>query len=108
MTDRQRPSPAELQLMYRKVGTVPAVSAALGVAYETARQWLLDAGVELRAKGRPSTNAETLDQNELVSRYGAGESIATIGKAYKVSPTTVRKRLLDAGVTLRPRPGWPA
>ena len=28
------------------------------------------------------------------------------GKAFGVSPTTVRSRLLEAGVSLRPRPGW--
>ena len=108
MNEHQRPSADELRRLYRRLGSIPRVSESLGVAYETARQWLLDAGAELRTKGRPSTNAETLDRNELVSRYVAGESIATIGKAYKVSPTTVRKRLLDAGVTLRRRPGWPA
>ncbi len=106
MTERQRPLPAELRSLYRNAGSVPAVATELGVAYETARQWLLEAGVELKAKGRPSARAASLDETTLVDRYISGESIATIGHDLGVSPTTVRKRLLDAGVALRPRPGW--
>jgi hypothetical protein len=90
------------------LGSIPLVAAELGVAYETARQRLLEAGVELKAKGRPSARAASLDEAELIDRYHAGESIATIGHDLGVSPTTIRKRLLDAGVPLRPRPGWPS
>jgi DNA-directed RNA polymerase specialized sigma24 family protein len=102
----RRPSSTELKTLYRTAGSVPTVAAELGVAYETARQWLLEAGVELRPKGRPSARAASLEESVLVERYSAGESIATIGHDLGVSPTTVRKRLLDAGVALRPRPGW--
>jgi transposase-like protein len=104
---QRRPSPSALRALYRGAGSIPAVAAKLGVAYETARQWLLEAGVELKAKGRPSVNAASLDRPTLVQRYTSGESIASIGHDLGVSPTTVRKRLLDAGVPLRPRPGWP-
>jgi hypothetical protein len=103
---QHRPPPASLQRLYRSAGSVPAVAAELGIAYETARQWLLEAGVQLKAKGRPSVRAASLDEAALIERYNAGESIATIGHHLGVSPTTVRKRLLDAGVSLRPRPGW--
>jgi len=96
-----------MKTVYRTAGSVPAVAAELGVAYETARQWLLEAGVELKRKGRPSDRAASLDDEALIERYNAGESIATLGHDLGVSPTTVRKRLLDAGVALRPRPGWP-
>lgn len=101
-----RPTDSALRAHYRRLGTITRVAEELGVAYETARQWLLEAGVELKAKGRPSARAASLDESTLVSRYSAGESIATIGLDLGVSPTTVRKRLLDAGVALRPRPGW--
>jgi predicted transcriptional regulator len=102
----RRPSSTELKTLYRTAGSVPTVAAELGVAYETARQWLLEAGVEMKAKGRPSARAASLDEAALAERYYAGESIATIGHDLGVSPTTIRKRLLDAGVALRPRPGW--
>src|SRR5262245_6397912 len=103
---RRRPSPAELSRRYERVKSVPAVAEQLGVAYETARHWLLEAGIELRNRGRPSAAAERLDAEELTKRYKSGESIATIGAALGVSPTTVRKRLIDAGVSLRARRGW--
>jgi DNA-directed RNA polymerase specialized sigma24 family protein len=47
-----------------------------------------------------------LDVNLLAKRYAAGESIGQLGTAFGVSSGTVRTRLRQAGVTLRPRPGW--
>jgi hypothetical protein len=101
-----RPSKRDLTATYRRLRSVPALADELGVAYETARRWLVDAGVELQGKGRPSTKARALDVKALVKRYRAGESIATLGAAFGVSPETVRTRLIEAGVTLRPRRGW--
>jgi transposase len=101
-----RPSPRQLKQMYRRLGSIPAVASELGVAFETARRWLMAAEVELKAKGRPSRAAAKLDDRVLVARYERGESIATIGAALGVSPTTVRTRLRKAGIQLRERTGW--
>jgi transposase len=101
-----RPPSRSLRVLYGRLGSVPAVARDLGVAYETARRWLVDAGVELRPKGRPSKAAEMLNVKALSRRYVAGESIAALGAAFGVSPATVRERLLEAGVELRRRPGW--
>ena len=92
--------------MYFQLGSIPAVARELGVAFETARRWLQDAGVELLPKGRPSESARHLKIAALARRYKAGESIATIGAAFGVSPATIRARLIEAGVELRPRRGW--
>ena len=101
-----RPKPRELSAAYRRLGSVPAVAAELGVAYETARRWLLEADVPLRSKGQPTKASGRLDIEEMSARYRAGESIASLGAAHGVSPSTIRARLIDAGVDLRPRPGW--
>jgi hypothetical protein len=101
-----RPSEAELHASYRRLGSIPAVAGDLGVAFETARRWLADAGVSLHQKGRPSPKAASLDSSTLARRYEDGESIAQLGLAFGVSPATVRSRLIKAGVELRPRPGW--
>jgi transposase-like protein len=101
-----RPTSRELKQAYRQLGSVAAVAAKLGVAYETARQWLRSAGVELRPKGRPSERAPELDVKMLVARYRKGESIAALAESVGVSPNTVRNRLLAAGVTPRRRRGW--
>jgi len=101
-----RPTPRELKQAYRRLGSIAAVADELGVAYETARQWLRNAGVELRAKGRPSEHAPQLDVKKLAARYRRGESIAALAESEGVSPNTVRNRLLAAGVTPRPRNGW--
>ena len=102
----QRPSDRQLAASYRRLGSVPAVASELGVAFETARRWLLDAGVQTQRKGRPSAKAESLNTAVLTKHYEAGASIATLGTRFGVSPATVRARLLDAGVQLRPRRGW--
>lgn len=102
----ERPSARQLARSYRRLGGVPAVAAELGVAFETARRWLMDAGVELQPKGRPSHAAASLNTPMLTRRYHAGESIAALGASYGVSPATVRARLIAAGVELRPRRGW--
>lgn len=101
-----RPTSHELNQTYRRLGSVAAVAGELGVAYETARQWLRSAGVELRAKGRPSEHAPQLDVKKLAARYRKGESIAALAESEGVSPNTVRNRLLAAGVPPRPRRGW--
>lgn len=104
MTDR--PSATQLARAYRVGKNVKAVADEYGVAFETARRWLVEAGIELRAKGRPSPRAAKLPIRDLKRRYLAGESIAQLGHAFGVSPATVRSRLIEAGVKLRPRPGW--
>lgn len=101
-----RPTSSALQVAYRRAGTVAGVADEFGVSFETARRWLHDARVELKHKGRPSRKADELPASELKRRYLAGESIAQLGRRFDVSPTTVRSRLLGAGVELRPRPGW--
>ena len=108
MMTRMTPRPTDRQLAasYRRLGSVPALAAELGVAFETARRWLMNAGVELQPKGRPSKKAHKLDPVVLTKRYASGDSIAALGEAFGVSPATVRARLMAAGVELRPRRGW--
>jgi hypothetical protein len=102
----RRPTKKELADSYGRLGSVPAVAGEFGVAFETARRWLLDAGVELQRKGRPSSAANNMPTQEIKRRYLKGDSIAQLGHAFGVSPATVRSRLIEAGVELRPRPGW--
>lgn len=100
------PTKLELARVYRRAGSVAGVAAELGVAFETARRWLLDAGVALRGQGRPSPGAGSATVETIVERYRAGESFAAIARDLDISPNTVRNRLMAAGEPLRPRPGW--
>ena len=106
MTREHRPGRAELRRLYRTSRSIPAVASELGVAYETARQWLIDAGIKLGSRGRPSKAASKLDTSQLQRAYGSGATLAELGEKFAVSPTTIRKRLIDSGVELRPRRGW--
>lgn len=101
-----RPDRRRLAAIYQRHGSVAGVATDLGVAYETARRWLRNAGVELQGRGRPSARARTASVTEMIERYREGESVAAIASTMNVSPNTVRNRLVDAGETLRPRPGW--
>ncbi|MEQ8438058.1 MAG: hypothetical protein RIB65_11240 [Ilumatobacter fluminis] len=101
-----RPDSRQLDMIYQRQGSVAGAAAELDVAYETARRWLRDAGVELQGRGRPSPGAGAAPVNEMIERYRSGESFVTIASAMDVSPNTVRNRLIDAGEQLRPRPGW--
>ena len=101
-----RPTQRQLKQAYGRLRSINAVARELDVAYETARQWLQNAGVELRPKGRPSDHAAELDTKKLTARYRNGESIAALAASVGVSPNTVRNRLLAAGITPRPRRGW--
>ena len=91
---------------YRRAGSVAGVAAEFGVAYETARRWLVGAGVTLQTPGRPSREASSAPVDVIIERYRAGESFAAIASDLNVSPNTVRNRLIAAGEPLRPRPGW--
>lgn len=102
----ERPTKRELTRVYRRAGSVAGVAAELGVAYETARRRLLEAGVALRGQGRPSPGAGSVPVETIIERYRAGESFAAIASDLNVSPNTVRNRLMAAGGPLRPRPGW--
>lgn len=100
------PDRHHLAACYRRHGSIAGVAAEFGVAYETARRWLRDAGIALRPRGRPSPSAGTASVDQIIERYRSGESVATIASTIDVSPNTVRNRLIDAGEPLRPRPGW--
>jgi DNA-binding CsgD family transcriptional regulator len=43
---------------------------------------------------------------EAIKAYENGDSLATIGARMGVSPYTIRRALLGAGVSIRQRPGW--
>lgn len=101
-----RPNNRSLASTYRRRGTVAAVADDLGVSFETARQWLLAAGVELRAPGRPCLDPGKVQVDEIIKRYRQGESFATIAASLNVSPNTIRNRLIEAGIPLRSRYGW--
>jgi uncharacterized protein (DUF433 family) len=62
----------------------------------------------LRRRGIPSreTPLAGVDVDELAQLYEAGWSLERIGQRFGVRATSVRYRLLRAGVALRPRNGW--
>lgn len=58
-------------------------------------------GVQLRRQGLSPTEI-----HDAIKLYEQGWSLAKIGATFGHAHTVIRKALLDAGVTLRPRQGW--
>jgi hypothetical protein len=69
----------------------------------TVRQRLRGAGVPKRP--RNSCRGLRLDMVTMARQYASGMSCETIGRLHYVSATCVRRRLVRAGVTMRP-PGY--
>jgi len=96
----------KLAAAYLEGATSPELSRRFGLARSTVLGLLEEAGVELRRY--PGLRQE--DVAAAAALYAGGWSLKRIGKHYEVSGSTVRLRLLDAGVQLRDcrrRPkGW--
>jgi len=64
----------------------------------------------LRRRGIPTVDeALQWDDTTLaaaIDAYNNGNSLAQIGQQMGIGRSAVRNRLLNAGVTMRPRPGW--
>jgi transposase-like protein len=67
----------------------------------TATAHLKRQGIKLRQRGLTQTQIE-----EAVHLYVNGWSLTKIGERFGIYPHSVRYRLRQAGVPLRPRPGW--
>jgi transposase-like protein len=90
--------------LYERLGTVRAVAEELGVGFETARRRLVAAGADLHGVGgfRPTPKVEGEIATKLLAAYQAGASLAELGERLGVGANTIRRRLLAAGVELRP------
>ena len=98
-------APNTLARDYLKHGSITAVADIYGVAFSTARRWLLAAGVEINEAHRPTHTG--LDVRRAASRYEGGESLATIATDAGIGVNTLKRRLEAHGTVMRPR-GRPA
>lgn len=78
------------------------ISADTGVAFDSVRAVLSRAGAVGAA---PLSRLRYVPDAELVAAYRDGESVASLARRYATKPTTVRRRLVDAGVEVAPRRG---
>jgi hypothetical protein len=83
--------------------TLDELASAFAVEAGTAAKLLERRGVARR--GRKVTDKQVAEAAEL---YRAGWSLSQLGERYGVYTQSMGYRLKRAGVTLRPRPGWPA
>ena len=87
---------------YQAGETIDELAAAFDVSITPVRRALVEAGVPFRRRSWRPVPLE-LESEELVARYDAGESAASLARAAGVSVHTVHRRLREAGVTLRPK-----
>lgn len=89
---KTRPTPARLQRLYDRYGSSARVATELGVSTDTARRWLIAAGVELAAAGRP---AARLDLDDIRRRRAAGATLTELAADAGVSLETLRRHLAE-------------
>jgi len=76
-----------------------------GVNRTTVLEQLSRHGVPTRRFVRKLTDEQVAVAGSL---YVKGSSLARLAEVYEVDPNTVRRELVQAGVTIRPRRGWEA
>jgi DNA-directed RNA polymerase specialized sigma24 family protein len=92
----------DLVRQYREGAKVGELATIFGVHRDTVSEILDRQDVARRQQGIPSNYVENV-----VASYNAGSSLAAIGVELSVDPGTVALALRRAGVSLRPRRGWP-
>jgi hypothetical protein len=90
---KTRPTPARLQRLYDRYGSSARVATEIGVSTDTARRWLIAAGVELAPVGRPAAH---LDVDALRSRRAAGATLNELAAEAGVSVETLRRHLAES------------
>jgi transposase-like protein len=94
----------ELVATYRSGATVPQLVEEFGLHRTTVLAHLERRNVPRR----PHVAKLTRDDIGLAADlYKRGQSLAAIGRAFGVNAETIRKGLLQAGVAIRARRGWP-
>lgn len=103
--DRERKMinfPLEQAISEYQSGMSPiALGEKYGVSHGTIRKRLKEAGVrKITAKER---NMMNFPLEQVISEYQSGMTLIVLGEKYGVSETTIRKRLIEAGVQERVR-----
>ncbi|HYA67997.1 MAG TPA: hypothetical protein VED63_04610 [Acidimicrobiales bacterium] len=91
----------ELVALHDTGSNLSELAARFGCHRDTVSKLLDRAGASRRRRGIPSNRVQ-----DAIDTYVAGASLATIGTALSVHPTTVARALRAHGVEVRPRPGW--
>lgn len=97
---------AELVQRYQAGETADLLAAAFQIHRTTVTGHLKRNGIQRRGGGRRVLAAD--DVQVAAELYEAGQSLARIGRQFDVHHTTVATELRQAGVKIRPRPGWPS
>jgi hypothetical protein len=94
-----RLSGRQLTSRYRALGSIAALAEELGVAPETARQRLIDAGVDLKRPGRQEgVHVVDVDVHDLKRRRAGGQSLRSIAAEVGIDWRTVKKLLAEHSV----------
>jgi transposase len=102
---RRRVSAAELRRLYERQRLVPAeIGERLGVSGRTVRTWLQQLDIPLRPQPERRRRYRPPPPAQLRRRYSEdGLTAGQLAARYRVSASTVRRWLEDAGIPRRPR-----
>jgi transposase len=100
----RRVSPAQLRRLYEQQRLVPAeIGERVGVSGRTVRAWLQRLGIPLRPQPERRRRHLPPTPAQLRRRYVAnGWSIGQLADRYRVSASTVRRWLDNAGIPRQP------
>ncbi|CAM9583494.1 unnamed protein product, partial [Phaeothamnion confervicola] len=93
----------ELLLAYESGCTIRDLATSFGIGRTTV-QAHLDRGRVIRQARGPKLVGSAL--TKAVEMYSSGMSLQAVGEALCVDAKTVSRALRNAGVEVRPRPGW--
>jgi predicted DNA-binding protein YlxM (UPF0122 family) len=94
-----RPGDDQMRRLYRTEGlSLRHIATRYQVSAQTVHGWVAAAGIDRRP---PGALTPTLDSGELAEQYHAGRSGLELARQHRCSPTTIYRRLQDAGVDRR-------
>ena len=87
--------------LYTAGHSAGAVAAAVGTSKTTTLRYLREGDIPIRGSRKRGVSTE-----EMSRAYARGMSLREIGQLYGLSNTTVRSRLIEAGVEIRSKGAW--
>lgn len=93
----------EMVAAYEAGGTLKEIGQQYSVSSEAVRQRLLAAGVETRSISRAKEIKRAQRDAEIIQLYRSGETIPQIAERFGIGPGAIKQRLVNAGVTIRPK-----
>lgn len=96
---RPRKHDLEWKELYESGGSLACIAKRYGVSTGQVKSHLEKMGVQIKTQIRPAISTQDIDR--WIAGYEDGATLEDLAKAFGVSSTTIRSRLIEHGVKLR-------